>query len=208
MSKRKTNKVRSLTRHIIAYEATDEGLVAFVSGPIAPFSFLVGAGEINATRVGDIYLWSVHNELASYSLQLALPSIPKDALNNEDSPTEILLEYASSEIHFQESRVGRKIVGTGIAVGQFPTGELFAVWAMEGGRALPLKTAVIKPVGGVRFRSGEKKSEQATSISVHAATIHFGSIIMLSLQGFGANWNLYKLETKIQRIMLSLFRHS
>jgi len=174
----------------IEYEQTSEGIIALVSVGQARFSFRVGKHPTGTSEPQGAYLWSVEESGRQHIVQMVLTPVAQGAIQSAVPHDAILISHMNWETEFQQQRLGRKMVRSGLGI--FPTGEPYLQWSMEG------------KIGG----SGDGETK-ATGYSSHATTFHDGIIVLLGIQGLGAGWeDPGLLDLKCWRAMLSLFRHS
>lgn len=173
----------------LEYEQTSEGIIALVSAGQARFSFRVGKHPTGASEPQGAYLWSVEESGREHIVQMVLAPVAREAIESAVPHDAILISHMNWETEFQQQRLGRKVVRSGLDI--FPTGEPYVQWSMEG------------KVGD----AGD--AGKGTDYSSHATTFHDGVIVMLGTQGLGAGWeDPSLLDLKCWRAMLSLFRHS
>jgi hypothetical protein len=174
----------------IAYDLVPEGVIARVAVGEARFSFRVGKGVTSTSEVHGAYLWFVEESGRNHIVQMVLSGVLEEAIRSAVPHDSILISHMRWETEFQEQRLQRKLVHSGL--GHFPTGEPYLVWGMEG-------------EVGTSGNDGEK----ATCYSSNATTFHDGVIVLFGIQGFGTGWEDSKLlDLKCSRVMLSMFRHS
>jgi hypothetical protein len=174
----------------VEYQRAEGGLVAYVSGDIAPFSFRVGAGEIEGSEARGSFLWVVKGGGDRHCLELVLFRLPDHFLTSGEPPEEILashMRWAAS----QAEGLGRKVLDDRMSLGSFPTGEPILAWCMEGEPPRP----------------PEGDGDRPTAITAHATTLHAGHVLAFVAWGPGEGWDRKRLETKCLRAALSVFRH-
>lgn len=174
----------------IAYDLVPEGVIALVSAGEARFSFRVGKGVESTSEVHGARLWSVEESGRHYIMQMVLSGVSEEAIRSAVPHDSILVSHMRWETEFQEQRLQRKLVRSGLS--HFPTGEPYLLWGMEG-------------EVGTSVGDGEK----ASNYSSNATTFHDGVIVLFGIQGLGAGWEDSRLvDLKCSRVVLSMFRHS
>ena len=174
----------------VKYEEAEGGLVAYVSGDVAPFSFRVGAGEITISEARGSFLWQVKNEGGRHCLNLVLFRLPDHFLTSGEPPEEVLASHMRWSASEGEG-LGRKVLDDRLNLGYFPLGEPVLTWCMEG-EPPPAR---------------EEGGDRPTAVTAHATTLHDAHVLAFTAWGLGEGWSRTRLETKCLRAALSVFRH-